>query len=231
MSSIDESHVLRQHEVMIYIYGLCCPETKQIRYIGKTIRPKGRLRDHINDKSKTHKVNWIKSLKAKGLTPSMVILETLEDGANWEEAEIRWIQQGKNNGWDLVNGTTGGDGVPNLSKESRERIRQAWIGRKHTEETKRKLSKASTGRKHSEEWKKNMSSKMKGRNIAWSDTLSKVNRKFDKKKQEEVIELINSGMKVKDVAEKYGVHRTTISKIKKGIYHKRYKDMYGNNKK
>ena len=213
---------------MIYIYGLCCPETKQIRYIGKTIRPKGRLRDHINDRAKTHKVNWIKGLKSKGLTPNMVILETLEDGSNWEEAEIRWIKQGNDNGWNLVNGTSGGDGVPLLEGDSLERRNKAWIGRKHTEETKRKLSEASKGRLHTDQWKKDMSVKMKGRNIAWGDTLSKVNRKFDDTKQKEVISLLNSGMLVKDVAEKYGVHRTTISKIKKGIYHKRYKNMYGN---
>ena len=50
-----------------FIYGLCDPETNEIRYIGKSNQPKKRLQDHIYscERTVTHKNNWIKSLLNK----------------------------------------------------------------------------------------------------------------------------------------------------------------------
>lgn len=203
---------------MIYIYGLVDPRTKQIRYIGKSIRPKGRYTDHLNDKSKTHKVHWIQSLLKKGLKPELVILEQLNDDDNWQEYEKNWIKKGKENGWDLVNSTDGGDGVVNLPEESKQRIINAWKGRKHKPETIELLRVKNKGRKHTEEQKKHMSEIMKGREITWADKVSKATRKFDDEKYKEVKELLAQGYKVCELAEKYGVHRTTISKIKLDKY-------------
>ena len=56
-----------------YIYGLVDPETTEIRYIGKTIRPKERLQNHMNEVSNCHRSNWLQSLKRKGLKAEMVI--------------------------------------------------------------------------------------------------------------------------------------------------------------
>ena len=202
---------------MVHIYALCDPKTNQIRYIGKSQRVKERYSNHLNDKSKTHKVNWINSLKNKGLKPTLIILEELEDNQDWKEREMFWINQGRLNGWDLVNSTDGGDGVTNLSGEGKIRMLQTWKGRKHKPETLIKLSQASKGRKHSEESKNAMSQLMKGRKIEWVDKLKIAVSKFDQKKVNQVLIDLQT-MMVKDVAVKYDVHRTTISKIKKGTY-------------
>lgn len=204
---------------MVYIYALCDPKTNNVRYIGKSIRPKARYADHLNDKSKTHKVNWIKSLASKGLKPTMIILQTLSDNEDWQKAEINWIKQAKDNGWDLVNSTDGGDGVLNISGEGRERMLKTWKGRKHKPETLLKLSARSKGRVKKEESRLKLSEKMAGREITWKDKLKEAVRKFTDEELEKINDDLNAGMKVKDAAIKYNVHRTTMSKIKAGTYH------------
>jgi len=202
---------------MIHIYGLADPITKDIRYIGKSERVKERYANHMNDNSKTHKVNWIKSLKSKGQKPFLIILEELSDTDNWQEKEIFWIKTAKDKNWNLVNSTNGGDGVVNISGEGRLRMLATWKGRKHKPETLIKLSNASKGRIKSEESKNAMSKIMMGREILWKDKLKIAVRKFD---DEKIILIINDlkTMKVIDVAKKYNVHRTTITKIKLNKY-------------
>jgi len=200
-----------------YIYALADPETKEIRYIGKSFRVKERLMNHLNDSSKTHKTNWIKSILKKGLRPELVILEELSDSEDWQAREIFWIKTAKESGWRLVNSTDGGDGVLNLSGEGKERMLQAWKGRKHKPETLIKLSKASKGRRKTDAQKEAMREKMRGREILWGDKLKVALRKFDDEKIKAVLEDLKT-MLGRDVAKKYGVHRTTISKIKVGKY-------------
>lgn len=53
-------------------------------------------------------------------------------------------------------------GIPR-TEETKEKLRQKNIGRKHTEETKRKLSEKNKGRKHTEEEKKKISKAKKGK--------------------------------------------------------------------
>ena len=202
---------------MVFIYALIDPFTFKVRYIGKTINLKQRLSTQLNETSNTYRCHWIQSLKAKGKKPIQVVLQELNEDENWQAAEIKWIAIAKKYGWNLVNCTDGGDGVTNLSGESRERMLKTWKGRKHRPETLERLSKASKGRVKSEESKNVMSLKMKGRKIEWADKLQIAVRKFDDEKIAMVLEDLKT-MKGKDVAEKYGVHRTTISKIKLGNY-------------
>lgn len=204
---------------MVYIYALCDPKTNSIRYIGKSIRPKERYTNHLNDNSKTHKVNWINSLKSKGLKPTMIILQTLAENEDWQQAERDWIKRAKENGWNLVNSTDGGDGVLNVSGEGKERMLKAWKGRKHKPETLEKLSASSKGRVKSEKSKLILSEKMVGREITWKDKLKEAVRKFTDDELEKIKSDLSNGMKVKDAATKYNVHRTTMSKIKAGTYH------------
>jgi group I intron endonuclease len=165
-----------------YIYGLVDPESNQVRYIGKSIKPMQRLQNHMNDKSKCHRANWLQSLKAKGLKPELVIFEMIEgsDDWSWQESEKYWIKRGKSLGWPLTNNTDGGDGVVNLPPETKEKMRKTWLGRKHKPETLIKLSKASKGRVKTKEMRDAMSEKMKGRKITWGDKVSEATRKFSK---------------------------------------------------
>lgn len=203
---------------MIYIYGLIDPFTFKIRYIGKSIRPKERLSNQCNEKSKTYRSNWIQSILSKGKKPIQVILETLNETDDWQKAERKWIYVARKYGWDLVNCTDGGDGVLNLSGESKKKMLATWKGRKHKPETLIKLSKASKGRVKPQSSKETLSLKMKGREILWKDKLQSTIRKFNDSLLDEVKKDLDNGMMVKDAAIKYEVHRTTISKIKLGTY-------------
>ena len=158
---------------MIYIYALVDPFTKQIRYIGKSVRPKERLTNHCNDKSVTWRTNWIQSILAKGKRPELLILQTLDDNEDWQLAESEWIKKAREMNWPLTNCTDGGDGLVNPPEEVRQKIITTWTGRKHSEETKILIGQASKGRKHTEEHKEHMRQIMTGREIAWRDKLSK----------------------------------------------------------
>jgi len=93
---------------VVFIYGLICPLSNKIRYIGKSINPKQRFKKHINYeiKSDTHKARWLNKLIKQGLMPELVIIEETSLD-QWQEREKYWIEYYKN---DLTNETIGGDG-------------------------------------------------------------------------------------------------------------------------
>jgi hypothetical protein len=95
----------------VFIYGLKCPITEKIRYIGKTNNLKDRYSRHINEKKNYHKCLWIKNLKEQGVKPEMVVIDEV-DFCNWEEAERKYIMLFKSFGADLTNKTIGGDITP-----------------------------------------------------------------------------------------------------------------------
>jgi hypothetical protein len=201
-----------------YIYALVDPFTREIRYIGKSIRPKERLTNECNERVDTHRSHWIQSLLSKGKRPEQIILEIVPPGRNWQERERYWIAEGKRRGWPLVNGTSGGDGVPDLCPEAKEKMLKTWTGRKHKPETLEKIGAASKGRTHNEEYKEMMRQLMREREFTpqHRKRLSDAVRKFTPELAEQIRQRIANGEKVKDIAAEYGAHRTTISKIKKG---------------
>lgn len=201
------------------------PLTEMVRYVGKTIQPlKTRLNAHMCDKSNCHRVHWLNQLKALGLKPEIVLLEEIIGDWPWQESERFWIKYFKSQGFNLTNNTSGGDGVPDLPIETRERLRKLWIGKKHKPESIIKIGEASKGRKHTEEHKAHMKQIMTGREIKWSDKVASALRKLSDDDVKIIKEKLSNGMLVKDLAKMYSVHRTTISKIKKGIYHERYRN-------
>jgi len=76
-----------------YIYGLYeVGKEDDIRYVGKTLNPKERLRCHIDrSKSNKDKIEWIKSIKENGGQVKMKILE--ECSVNWSERESYWVDK------------------------------------------------------------------------------------------------------------------------------------------
>ncbi len=116
------------------IYVLKHPITKEIRYVGKTIRPiQERLKEHIylgkTSVKLNHRINWTRSLLNEGLTPEIEEI----DFCPWCESqskEIYYIKFYKDLGCDLVNETDGGEGCLGLKysevrrKEEKERIRE-----------------------------------------------------------------------------------------------------------
>lgn len=98
-----------------FIYALCDPRTGRVRYIGKARDPVYRWQQHRRGENcrgvRTHRASWLDSLRRDGLAPVLRILAvvTIEE---WRAAECAWIAHAKALGHDLVNGTEGGDGLP-----------------------------------------------------------------------------------------------------------------------
>lgn len=122
---------------MIYIYSLSDPETKTVRYIGKTSRLVRRLQTHIRlaPSSKHHAAAWINSLLNRGLKPEMNVIEEIGDDADWSEREIFWIEHFKKSGFDLTNTSPGGLGGASYGR----------LGKKNSPEHIAKCSKSRTG--------------------------------------------------------------------------------------
>ncbi len=201
-----------------FIYGLVDPVTRDIRYIGKSIRPKERLQNHMNEVSTCHRSHWLQSLKKRSLKPELVILEELTKSDRWQDCERKWIKYGNDSGWPLTNNTSGGDGVPDLPTETRKRISAVWIGRKHTKETRKKISESWKHRIVSDETKAKMSATHTGREIKWIEKIKESLRKLTEKDQRDIRRRLNIGETGISLAKEYGVHRTTISKVKMGTY-------------
>ena len=96
-----------------FIYALCCPCTGEVRYIGKSNKPKDRLKAHIwsgKRAQSSYKRNWIDKLKSKGFRPELLVLEeTIVD--NWKEREKHYIKYYKDLGCKLTNHCSGGEGL------------------------------------------------------------------------------------------------------------------------
>lgn len=210
----------------VYIYALVDPETGDIRYIGKSIRPAERLQNHMNEVSNCHRSHWLQSLKAFGLRPSMLILERIVGEWPWQHSERAWIAYGRANGWPLTNNTNGGDGVEGLPAETRAKMAATWKGRKHKPETIKKIvstRKANGSYATSDETRARMSAAHTGREITWGDKLSAALRKLDDEQVNQIKGRLSAGERVIDLAREFGVHRTTVSKIKMGTYHDKYR--------
>lgn len=80
-----------------YIYGLKCPVTGYIRYVGKADKPMKRLREHLfqarhsSVQPSSEKVTWLRELLSQNLKPSVVLLETVPPAADWSDSEQHWI--------------------------------------------------------------------------------------------------------------------------------------------
>jgi len=126
----------------IIIYGLC-DESGSIRYIGKAKDPEYRLTQHLQPSQlnmyRSRKNSWIKGMLSKGFTPGLVLLSSVPSELQNEE-ECRVIKLFRNSGYDLVNGTNGGDGGAITDPDALARIRAAHLGSKRSDETKRKMS-------------------------------------------------------------------------------------------
>ena len=174
--------------MMTKIYALCEPDG-EIRYIGKTKHPLAkRMIQHLSDARcgrKTHLYNWLRSVLSTGHLPLIQLIgEVAGNGSNEERA---WIKYGRAEGWRLVNGTDGGEGVSGciFSEERRRKMSKDTLARfaakghprlgcHHSKEAKLKMSLAKKDKPshrinfhHSKKTCRKMSESRKGR-IPWN---------------------------------------------------------------
>lgn len=145
----------------VFIYTLSCPTSGQVRYVGKATNPKRRFRAHLTKASKerNYKANWIKSLLSQGLSPQLEIIAKVPENA-WQFWERSYLHCYRSLGFDLVNGTEGGEGFesgdkhPKLNKgivtpaNTRKKISEALTGIKRSPEFCEKLGASRRGKKH-----------------------------------------------------------------------------------
>ena len=101
-----------EHTNKVWIYALIDPRDETVKYIGKSKRPKARLREHIRRTydSNSKKCAWIRKLLKVGLKPYIkILLETNEkEYAYWEEF---YIKEHINKGCKLTNYDEKGIGI------------------------------------------------------------------------------------------------------------------------
>ena len=115
------------------IYGLICPIDNELRYIGKTVDMKARLRTHkhaVKKKIKigkrlNHKENWIKKILDNGLYGKLryIMIETYDTDISNDflyKREQIVIKKYKSDGYNLVNSCDGGQGL------SPEELKKLW---------------------------------------------------------------------------------------------------------
>lgn len=98
-------------EAYTYTYILKCPKSGEVRYVGKSNRPRQRLSAHTRtDKTACpHKVNWVQSLIKEGLLPELEIIKKVAKD-KWKRWEKYYIRRYREEGARLTNCTDGGDG-------------------------------------------------------------------------------------------------------------------------
>jgi hypothetical protein len=201
----------------VYIYALLDPVNGEIRYVGKSIRPKERLQNHCVEKSRTWRTNWICAVLATGQRPQLRILEILDRDDDWKQAERDWISNLRDRGARLTNCTSGGDGVPDLPPEIRARMALTWKGRKHSPETLAKLGAGMRGKHHSDEHRAHMRAVMTGRVVTWGDKLRHAIEKLTADDVRAVRTALSAGETHTVIGARYGVDKGTISNIKRGV--------------
>ncbi len=161
-----------------FIYGLVCPISNEIRYIGKSDNPRKRLQEHLNERRHNHRGNWIQGLRVQGLAPILIILEET-DADLWQECERRHIAAARAQGYRLTNQTNGGEGGGILgrilSTTSRERIANAQRGRKRSPAANEKISAYQRQKRLSDETKQRISEARKGIQFS-QETIEKLQR-------------------------------------------------------
>ena len=116
-----------------FIYALCCPDTQEIRYIGKANDPETRLRKHLQAaayKPENYAQRWMAKLLSAGKRPSLIYVRKIEADDNWQDIEREEIAKGFSEGLRLTNTSIGGEGVllrnPEDEKRRIESVREAW---------------------------------------------------------------------------------------------------------
>lgn len=99
------------------IYALCCPDTGEVRYIGKANNSAKRLKSHIRDARRrdTPVYRWVRKLGTAGKEPALRVLCVSDDWPTDERAQIAAYRA---SGARLLNVAEGGD-EPHCSLEVR----------------------------------------------------------------------------------------------------------------
>lgn len=85
------------------IYALCCPFTKNVHYIGKTIKGMTRPFSHLSNSHSEKIREWVEDLKLVNNKPIVNILEYVDEQIDINNRELFYIQKYINEGALLLN--------------------------------------------------------------------------------------------------------------------------------
>ncbi len=161
--------------MIVHIYSINDPDTLEVKYIGKTIRPlRERLWSHRSyikkNPNRTHFTRWFSKLTNSSKSPIITLIEECNIN-NWEERERYWIKYYREFG-SLTNTSPGGINSAYGQKCA------TFKGKRHSEETKKIISEKHKKIVKSPEWIYNAGRtkcvKLIGINLVTNDVL-----KFD----------------------------------------------------
>jgi group I intron endonuclease len=132
------------------IYVLCAIDGKGPRYVGHTAHPGTRLTHHRKEIKRTHKCHWVQSIGPENIEMAILEIVPTKDAPAVEKV---YIQHMRAWGFDLVNGTDGGEGASGYKHTPQTKLRlsalmqghKRCVGRKMSEATRRKIGEANTG--------------------------------------------------------------------------------------
>ena len=154
--------------------GRACDE---VRYVGITVDPKGRLKSHIQDARDgvvRHNQCWIRGILSEGVEPLMRIVDQ-GVGDSWSDTERFWVRFYREEvGAKLTNMTDGGDGILGCSDETRARIGSSSRARMTPEQARRIRAMRKSG--HSEETKKKIGASNVGKHSLSMPNVAEANK-------------------------------------------------------
>lgn len=133
-----------------FVYALRDPVTHWFYYVGQSLNPRGRFREHLKEKLSPLKLEWVEDLTARGLLPWLMILERVPLEQLYQR-EGFWITKLRDQGHPLFNKTHGSG--KRFTPEQRQRhllalkrIGELKRGKSRPVEVGRKISAATRGR-------------------------------------------------------------------------------------
>lgn len=196
-------------------------------YIGSSVDIKSRWRNHLSKlrNNKHHSRHLQRAWDKYGENSfEFSIVEYVSSEINLLEIEQKWIDKTKccdiNFGYNIIQKAESNIGHK-WTEESKQKSSNAkkgkylgennpFYGKEHSDETKEKMSKSHIGVKHSDESKKKISESQR------SISGTKVSHKLNVNDVKVIKEYLNKGIDYKEIAEIFGVHKTTINMIKHG---------------
>lgn len=147
------------------LYGLFCPYTDEIKYIGITKNGlKKRLNDHLKRPTNEFISSWFNDLKLDNKIPNIKLIKECISYEELLQSEIDEIRKCRELKIDIYNIADGGDINPMLGKthtpETRQKISLIHKGRKMSEEQKLKRKELLKELWSDPEWSKNVRQKM-----------------------------------------------------------------------
>lgn len=132
-----------------FIYCLCEPGTKTIRYFGKADNPRKRLAGHLKYSKVGKRVPvtcWITKLLKAGHRPALHVLREIPQ-SDWKTYERAFIAVGRQHGLALLNLSDGGDGFESgptnpAHKWKGKKLPADWVSKSAAARTGVKLSPA-----------------------------------------------------------------------------------------